>query len=283
MVALAGDRDLNPETVCVADPSSSTGYIGSRGTSLSAPIVSSLIALHREKCEPGARKRFGTEFMRALVRNAAWGGNAIAQPWPGTSAYSTPRLRSPQWDFADGAGVLFAEGMASCPDDPGSGGVVINLGGGEGLPPGETLYIEDGIYQSPNETLDRSVNFQPAGYGDPTTQNIVGEKLAELSVAAGQRIRASFSWSACAAEPSAGAPGDIAVDFDLLLRRVLADGSGAQYVWASQSIFDNNEGFDYTVAADEDGIYEVWVVWPEGSISCEGTLDEPGGFALALL
>jgi hypothetical protein len=59
--------------------------------------------------------------------------------------------------------------------------------------------------------------------------------------------------------------------------------SGGAYVWASQSLDDSNEGFDYTAQAGESGTYELWLAWPEGSTSCEDTNLEPIGVSWIVL
>ncbi|MEM1030996.1 MAG: S8 family serine peptidase [Myxococcota bacterium] len=283
VMAVGGNGGTLPQQVCVANGDASSGFTGNAGTSFAAPVVSSLIALYRQQCEPERGARFGGEYIRAHTRTSAWENIVTAGDPVTRSAYSTPR--QPQVDFEDGAGVVMADGFVGCPGPEDPTDEPIDLTGGTPLPPGEVLYLDGG---SPNETFSLDAPFKVAAYGDPTQQNRVGERLLAVDVAAGLRIRASFSWSGCAAKPEPGspstpsAPGAIAVDFDLLLRRVRSDGTG-EYVWGSQSIFDNNEGFDYTVPAGEEGTYEVWVTWPEGSTSCEGTSTEPTGFSLVFL
>jgi len=70
----------------------------------------------------------------------------------------------------------------------------------------------------------------------------------------------------------------VSVDFDLFLYN-----PALGYVWGSQSLDDNNEGFDYTVQAGEGGTYQVWLTWPRDQQSCEGTDFIPGGYAAVLL
>jgi hypothetical protein len=95
---------------------------------------------------------------------------------------------------------------------------------------------------------------------------------------AGSRIRATLSWSGCADEPTGEAPGQVAVDFDLFLYRQ----NTQHYVWGSQSVYDNNEGFDYTVGAGQAGVYEVLVSWPADDRSCEETVYEPAGIDIRI-
>lgn len=59
--------------------------------------------------------------------------------------------------------------------------------------------------------------------------------------------------------------------------------STSDYVWGSQSAYDNNEGFDYTVQSGEGGDYELILTWPQGATSCEGTQSEALGVAIALI
>ena len=73
------------------------------------------------------------------------------------------------------------------------------------------------------------------------------------------------------------------MDFDLFLLRHNDHPQNDEYVWASQSVYDNNEGFDYTVGAGQGGKYEIILSWPEGSDSCEGTQYEPVGIAIAII
>ena len=110
---------------------------------------------------------------------------------------------------------------------------------------------------------------------DPSTDTfLVGEVMWAGELVAGSRVRFTFSWDSCPLDDTGEGPAGVSVDFDLFLRRV-DDG----YVWGSQSLDDNNEGFDYTVPQNAGGKYEVWVMWPEGELSCEGTETIEGGFS----
>jgi hypothetical protein len=104
---------------------------------------------------------------------------------------------------------------------------------------------------------------------------VTGKLLHRIpALTVGKRIRVTASWDGCADDVSGPAPGSVAVDFDVFLYHV----DSQSYVWGSQSIFDNNEGFDFTV--QEAGEYHVWLAWELGSKSCEGTSSERLGVAL---
>jgi hypothetical protein len=70
-------------------------------------------------------------------------------------------------------------------------------------------------------------------------------------------------------------PSSVATDFDLFLLNRTTN----SYVYASQSIDDNSEGFD--VILPSDGDYEVLLEWPSGNAGCGGT-KEPISWAFAV-
>ena len=87
----------------------------------------------------------------------------------------------------------------------------------------------------------------------------------------------TWSWDGCALSDTGFAPAGVSVDFDLFLYSPTLG-----YVWGSQSLDDNNEGFDYTIPAGEGGRYQVILAWPDGSTGCEtGSTTEPGAYAWA--
>lgn len=104
------------------------------------------------------------------------------------------------------------------------------------------------------------------------------------SISAGSRIRATISWDAC--------PGEIpalvavpAVDVDLFLLSVdSVVGSHYEGTWVigSQSVKDNNEGFDYEIPSQ--GAYAVVAGWPmNDNTGCDGAATESFGYALRVL
>ncbi|MBK7578656.1 MAG: hypothetical protein IPI67_00485 [Myxococcales bacterium] len=52
-------------------------------------------------------------------------------------------------------------------------------------------------------------------------------------------------------------------DFDLYLYNVTT----GQYVYGSQTLDDNNEGFDITFPSS--GHYQIWLSWPTGLTGCD--------------
>jgi hypothetical protein len=264
--ACGGEVDL----VCVAWFGFEEYYEGRYGTSLATAAVTTTIALFREMCEPILGYHIDERFMRALVRNNA--GINVDR-----TAYSTPR---PTEDFSDGAGYVSTIG---CPDDVTAGGesILVDLNGGEQdpMPSGDADY--DGSWSPPGETQSFTLP-QDFGY-DPDGGDRKWMVLDEWELDEGYRVRASWTSDGCALAEIMGAelPAPPAVDFDLFLFNTTSQ----TYVWASQSLDDNNEGIDYTIQSGEAGAYQLILAWPEGSESCEASDGgfEPGAYAWNLV
>lgn len=265
LVAYGGQDAPFSQGACAADlTTGNQGWRPWRGTSFAAPIVSSMVALLRERCERGLGGHFRPQDLRAGFRNAAWFGN------PTDTAYSTPR---PGWDFSDGAGLLLADDFTSCPVPQAN---PVSLRDGDSMPKGRSPYVDNGWFP-PGETQRFT---QPMGFNEaPADSDRVGTRVFRGELVEGRRVRATISWNSCAANPQGTAPGRVAVDYDLFLYWRDTE----TYVWASQSYDDNNEGFDYTVPIGEGGDYEIFVSWPARATSCEGGNYEPYGFSLRFL
>ena len=176
----------------------------------------------------------------------------------------TPR---PGADFKDGAGLLTADALYKmCDAGNGDFGLVpIGLDQGSVLPSGDTPYKTG--WAPPGET--QALDLSPQAFDTvPGSAGLVGERLLLLPLQPGDRLRATWSWYACAMTNAGTAPASVSVDYDLFLYR--QDGSGGTYVWASQSFDDNNEGIDYTVPAGHGGKYHLYVAWPDEALSCTG-------------
>jgi hypothetical protein len=264
VVGLGGESDscaASANTVCVADASDPGAWIGTVGTSFSAPAIGAIVTLFREQCESDLGYRLSQRFIRATVRNAAF--DNIDGP-----AYSTPK---PTTDHLDGGGLLRA---VACADGETSGGgsVLIDLdsGGDEDMPEGDSLYQDE--WTTPGETQGF---YQPLATDyEPGGSDRHWQVLEEWSLSEDERIRATWSWDGCTLSDQGTAPATVAVDFDLFLYSPQFG-----YLWASQSLDDSNEGFDYTVQPGEDGDYQLILAWPTSSVSCEGINLEPGALA----
>ena len=259
------------------DPNGGTNdWDGDSGTSFAAPSVTSIAALTREACAPFWGSPLDARFLRSLLRTAAWGGNP-----DGDWRYSTP---VPTWvansDRKDGAGMLLASGAIEfCGEGPlpdggtGGGWFPVDLTNG-GPMPGST----SSDYQGNNYIPPGGADYYPVPPPTSGPDARVGQLLwtSPPSLDAGARIRFTLSWDSCATDPSGDAPASLPVDFDLFLVNVTTD----EIVYGSQSIDDNNEGFDVILTEDSSD-YEVWMNWPETSTSgCEGAGLEPIGWTV---
>jgi hypothetical protein len=284
LMALGGEHGANcsipnGDPVCVAGfdqspPTNSQLWVGAVGTSLAAPAVTSMIALFREMCEPRWEWEFSPVWLRAVTRTASWGHN------PAHYAYSTPVPPDKNKDWMDGAGVLFADALVEFCEpgaDPhvGSGSILIDLvnHGDDGMPDGSAEYQDEYDWDPPGQTRSQPMAYD---YTPPlaSRRSLVLQEWGGLP--AGTRIRATWSWYGCGAEEPAEAPVSIATDFDLFL----FNATYQKYIWASQSIDDNNEGFDFTLQDGQDGDIQLIVAWPnEEPQTCEGAELEPGAWA----
>ncbi len=249
-------------STCVADVGTRSDWKAGFGTSFAAPVITSMVALFREACEPNYERRITQREMRMLIRHAAVGGN------PSDTAYSTPR---PTLDQKDGGGFLMAADlMAHCEPPTEGGDMSWNLDGGEeGSPPDG-----DAPYQSGWDPAGETQSFtQPLDFNyTPPASREWAYLIESWDLDEGDRIRATLVWDACAVDDTGEAPLSVSVDFDLFLLR---NGEDPEYVWASQSADDNTEGFDYTVGEGEDGTYSLIMMWPTGSENCEGGSNVP--------
>jgi hypothetical protein len=94
----------------------------------------------------------------------------------------------------------------------------------------------------------------------------------------GQRVRATMSWDACTSDPQKPL-----LDYDLFLFRNDAGGGGnyaGGFAFASQSISDVEEGFDFGI--NTDGEYILMAGW-EPQSGCNNGAEEPFGWAWAVL
>ena len=62
----------------------------------------------------------------------------------------------------------------------------------------------------------------------------------------------------------------MATDFDLFLYNETSQ----KYVYASQSIRDNSEGFD--ILFQENGSYDIYAAWPKGNQGCGSSQEALG-------
>jgi hypothetical protein len=143
------------------------------------------------------------------------------------------------------------------------------------MPDGPTPYKDDEWYP-PGETqsFDELSSPQAFDAGIGSSGNRRWEILEQWQLDEGARIRATLAWDGCALSNDGEAPSAVAVDLDLFL---FSETYG--YVWASQSLDDNNEGFDYTIPAGEGDTYSLMMAWPDGSATCEEAETEPAVYA----
>ena len=283
LVAFGGGRTfsqthgcLTPNgRACFADPAQGPDrWADGTGTSYAAPVVTSMVALYRQACE-GLFPNMDQRFIRSTFRTMAFGAN------PSDFAYSTPHP-SVGVDWIDGAGLPLADQLLwSCvpPGTPGvgttSGWIDLNQDNGP-MPPGESEYQNGWDPPGQTQSLGPS-SQQPAafGYQPGPGSNRKWAALGTFNLTDNTRVRATFAWDGCSPNPIGTAPGAVSVDYDLFLYNETTD----QYLWASQSMDDNNEGLDYILQAGEGGTIQLIVAWPDGAVSCEGVQYDPVAFS----
>ena len=297
VVTLGGDGSLSDD-VCVATPLHGTvggqggqgqnpyyeEWVGRSGTSFAAPAVTSMITLFKEACEENHDDFLPPRSLRAITRTMAFAANPADDP------YSTPRptTLSPPYDGKDGGGFLDAELlMLFCEPGGAPGGIqtgIIDLTDPDpgDPPPGSASYRDEHGWHPPGATQFKGPGqkTQDFGYSPGDPGNGRSWKLLRNlgTLAAGTKIRATYSWDACG--PNQGsAPGAVGTDFDLFLYK--AKPGSEDYVWASQSLDDNNEGFQYTVQAGEEGPFQIILMWDDDS-GCDGSQFEPYTLAWGL-
>jgi hypothetical protein len=116
-------------------------------------------------------------------------------------------------------------------------------------------------------------------YNEPTDPAFPrkGQPIVEPILNVGDRLRATISWEVCATDPQSGSTAATGIDFDLLLYNT----ANSTYVYGSQSIHDNNEGFDVTISAsDGAGSYQLFIAWPDGATDCAGATSTEVGYAV---
>jgi hypothetical protein len=246
---------------------------GVTGTSFAAPAMADLAALMT-----GACSNPGEQMLRATIRQAGIAGNPDGQ-----YLYSTPG----KGDFKDGAGfVSAADAYAYCGSTTGEldGGVVVksgkvsqNLASGttfRALGPDASVLFDARTPPPGGQALS---NLHLESYTTPGLfDGRLYSEILNTKLVVGNRIRVSLTWDSCPAAMTGTAPAPLAVDFDLFLR----NSTTGKWVYGSQSINDNNEGFDVTIpSAWGAGGYQVYVAWPSGAVGCYSSPTETFAWA----
>jgi hypothetical protein len=93
-----------------------------------------------------------------------------------------------------------------------------------------------------------------------------------MTFPAGTRVRATFSWEACAlSKDPASTTRTVTTDYDLFLFRKPSGGSDpGKAIYSSQTNDDVNEGFDVVVPSTDGGTYSLILIWPDGGNGCGG-------------
>jgi hypothetical protein len=122
-------------------------------------------------------------------------------------------------------------------------------------------------------------SFGRPGDGDERT----GEPVFESEyLNVGDRIRFTLVWDSCPADMGGFGPSSVATDYDIFLWNA----DTHEYLYASQSVSDNTEGFDVTIPSGASasgrswaGKYVVYRAWPKGSGGCGDAGAEPFSWA----
>lgn len=269
----AGNPVNSDNAVSVASHSStdSTWTTGS-GTSFSAPTITAMAALLREECADA--NDWTDRVLRAIFRTGAHAYN------PYGTRYSTPN--NDGVDGRDGGGWASANDISIfC--DPGSnaGEDIFQLDTGDGT----TIDGELGRYDpdSPVENLEPTNSEDWRAFTDPGSGRVYHVIKYLPAVSVDYRIRATISWDAC---PAVNVYWTAAArDIDLFLLKVdsvMGNSYEGTWVTGSQSVSDNNEGFDFKVTSADD--YLIVAGWAAGdNVGCEGSDTEPFGWAARVL
>ncbi|MBX3209164.1 MAG: hypothetical protein KF764_29290 [Labilithrix sp.] len=268
VVALAGDArsgdacapDKATDFVDVMNIDDPNGWLGDIGTSFAAPAMTALAALLKQACSPSGE--LNQKWIRAVLRNAGWARNIADFP------YSTPSTNLVTGgDWKDGGGALFASAALAFCGIGGDDGPRAAAGNDPGdLSKGKASPPTTGGCSACDDNQDKSLQGpRIAAVGPPNGGNDRREytKLWEAEFKPGDRIRATIAWDNCPTGKIAPAP--VATDLDLFL--YLKEGpSSGRYIFSSQSVTDNVEGFD--VIIPEGGHYEIYWTYPQGTRGC---------------
>ena len=252
------------EKINVPDATSTTAYKGDAGTSLASPAAAAMIALAQEYCETRFNQTFSNLAWRAIARNATWDANPTG--WK----YST--LNSVSGDHEDGGGLLTLGALVNVCHPPTGGGPttqrvgkVINLNDPGDPPPVGGLPPGNGFGPPPGGQSLHTRNSTPPNPGTDRRKYV--RLTSFVGLPEGTRLRATLTWNSCLVT-SGVAPGEIGVDFDLFLWH---DGpTNPRPYYGSQTIDDNNEGFDVTLQKGDGGDLSVWVAFPDTATGCAG-------------
>ncbi len=259
MGGAAGEQCVGYESVDLLGLQSPTDWGGAgAGTSFSAPIVTSMVALLQEKCG-----YIDPIVMRALLAGAARDVDPDASNFLPGWRYSTPAHFR---DLGDGAGFDLAD-LLGCPT-----GQLEEIDLRDGVPGPVGDAPPSG---PPPQSL--GLRIQSSGVTPGPTDGRLYKRLAEVKFSRDGRLRYSVHWNACAEEPLGYPQATVVPDFDLFL----FDRTRGRYYYASQSNDDNNEGFDVSIPETLAGTYEVWLAWPDGAVGCGGAPGALFGWEIA--
>lgn len=252
------------DAIDVAQTSGPTDWSPEFGTSFAAPSIAGMVAIMKEACSP--KLDFSPLAVRALLSGASRAQN------PRGWRYSTPGKvdgGNNLLDHADGAGAPLANfAIEQCsqnnsPWNVGSGTLDVDLTTGTTPPSGGAPEPGDIPPGEPQSTAPASSStrwfYKLYGFDDKT--------LSRLT-----RIRASIAWNACppSSPVSSSDVAEALPDFDLFLYNE----DEGYYVYTSQSLDDNNEGFD--VVIEEEGRHSLYLGWPKDGntgLGCDGSTE----------
>jgi hypothetical protein len=254
----------NSLEVQVASYTGTTIWTGDDGTSFAAPAMAGLGALVKETC--GGTMNHNQ--LRAILKSAAYNRN------PNGWRYSTPAY---PLDQKDGGGALLAgAALAFC--GIGSGGPTVFTGSsnisvtkGSGLPKGSSPAAGSpppGGAKSDDQL--RIENYAAPGPGDGR----IGGQLLSVQLSVGERFRVTFAWDACPVASMGAGPDKVATDIDIFLYNATT----SSYLYGSQSVDDNTEGFDVTIPSGQGGVYTLYYGLVPGT-GCNGVTSEPAAWA----
>ncbi len=243
------------ENVDVADVTGPTAWTTNSGTSFSAPTVAAFAALVKEGCSSWsvANDEVGT---RALLQASTYTRN------PDGTRYSTQYWLPAPVDQKDGSGAIDATTPLYFCTPGGSGPPTFHFGG--------LIDLGSGGGPAPTGKAGGNLGKAPLSHAVPDSLDAwLYAKMADVgSVTAGQRIRFALTWDSCPTAATSTVPPSIATDFDLFL----FDTESTLWVYGSQSVSDNSEGFD--VKAPSTSKYAIYLRWPKGAKGCNNTGNE---------
>jgi hypothetical protein len=260
-----GVADLDTLTVATTTSNTSTG--STSGTSYAAPAVLGMEMLTKQYCVSLGRNWSSVGY-RSVLRTAGYAANIDGWNY---STLKWDQFNQQLIDHADGGGGVYLEAASRFCNQPNTGNEEWGVLDAIRRPSGEgTTTNVPNLGGSPDTPPQRQ-DWDPG-------PGLTGYRWLDLwenktmTFPAGTRVRATFSWEACAlSKDPTSTTRKVTTDYDLFLFRKPAGGSDpGEAIYSSQTNDDVNEGFDVVIPSGDGGNYSLILIWPDGSTGCGG-------------